>query len=149
MSVAAPFELSTEHEAFRKVMRQFAEAEIAPHAATWDREHRFPEELVPKMGDLGLFALPFPEEIGGGGGDLTSLCIAIEEIGRVDQSIGITLEAAVGLGINPIVAYGTTEQRRTVAAGPLRRAGAGRLRVDRARCRLRCRRHPHQGDARR
>ena len=112
MSVVNPFELTPEHEAFRKVVRQFAEAEIAPHAAEWDREHRFPEEMVAKMGDLGLFGLPFPEEIGGGGGDFTSLCIAIEEIGRVDQSMGITLEAAVGLGINPIVAYGTDEQHK-------------------------------------
>jgi len=105
------FELSQEHEAFRKVVGEFAEAEIAPHAAGWDRDHVFPEDVVGKMGDLGLFGLPFPEEIGGGGGDFTSLCVAIEEIGRVDQSIGITLEAAVGLGINPIVSYGTPEQR--------------------------------------
>jgi butyryl-CoA dehydrogenase len=105
-----PFELSPEHEAFRKVVRQFAEAEIAPHAASWDRDHHFPEDVVRKMGDLGLFGLPFAERIGGGGGDFTSLCIAIEEIGRIDQSMGITLEAAVGLGINPIVAYGTQAQ---------------------------------------
>ncbi len=105
-----PFELSSEHEAFRKVVRQFAETEIAPHAASWDRDHHFPEDVVRKMGDLGLFGLPFPERIGGGGGDFTSLCIAIEEIGRIDQSMGITLEAAVGLGINPIVAYGTQAQ---------------------------------------
>ena len=106
----SPFELSPEHEAFRKVVRQFAETEIAPHAASWDRDHHFPEDVVRKMGDLGLFGLPFPERIGGGGGDFTSLCIAIEEIGRIDQSMGITLEAAVGLGINPIVAYGTKAQ---------------------------------------
>ncbi len=105
-----PFELSPEHEAFRKVVRQFAETEIAPHAASWDRDHHFPEDVVRKMGELGLFGLPFPERIGGGGGDFTSLCIAIEEIGRIDQSMGITLEAAVGLGINPIVAYGTQAQ---------------------------------------
>ena len=104
------FELSAEHEAFRKVVRRFAEAEIAPHAAAWDRDHHFPEDVVRKMGDLGLFGLPFPESLGGGGGDFTSLCIAIEEIGRIDQSMGITLEAAVGLGINPIVAYGTRAQ---------------------------------------
>ncbi|HEY5728321.1 MAG TPA: acyl-CoA dehydrogenase family protein [Acidimicrobiia bacterium] len=105
-----PFELSSEHEAFRKVVRRFAETEIAPHAASWDRDHHFPENVVRKMGDLGLFGLPFPERIGGGGGDFTGLCIAIEEIGRIDQSMGITLEAAVGLGINPIVAYGTQAQ---------------------------------------
>jgi butyryl-CoA dehydrogenase len=108
-----PFELSPEHEAFRRSVREFAEAEIAPHAATWDREHRFPVEAVRAMGDLGLFGLTAPEEYGGAGGDLTSLCVAIEEIGRVDQSVGITLEAAVGLGIGPILTYGTDEQRKT------------------------------------
>ncbi len=105
------FELSDEHTQFRKVVREFAEAEIGPHAARWDREHHFPVEMVGKMGDLGLFALPFAEEIGGLGGDFTSLCVAIEEIGRVDQSMGITLEAAVGLGITPIVEYGTAQQQ--------------------------------------
>lgn len=107
------FELSDEHEAFRRSVREFAEAEIAPHAATWDREHHFPVGTVRAMGDLGLFGLTAPEEYGGAGGDLTSLCVAIEEIGRVDQSMGITLEAGVGLGIGPILAYGTDEQRKT------------------------------------
>jgi len=106
------FELSQEHELFRKVVREFAETEIAPHAARWDVEQSLPLDIIHKMGDLGLFGLPFPEEDGGGGGDFTSLCVAIEEIGRIDQSIGITLEAAVGLGINPIVSYGTDEQKR-------------------------------------
>jgi short-chain 2-methylacyl-CoA dehydrogenase len=106
------FELSAEHETFRKVVRDFAAAEIAPHAARWDREHHFPVELMPALGDLGVFGLIAPEEYGGSGGDFTSLCVAIEEIGRVDQSIGITLEAAVGLGINPIVSFGTEEQKQ-------------------------------------
>ena len=106
------FELSPDHETFRKVVREFAEAEIAPHAARWDQEHHFPVEIMPAMGELGVFGLTAPEEYGGGGGDFTSLCVAIEEIGRVDQSIGITLEAAVGLGINPILTYGTEEQKR-------------------------------------
>jgi short/branched chain acyl-CoA dehydrogenase len=109
------YELSREHEEFRRTVRDFAEAEIAPHAARWDREHHFPVDLVRKMGALGLFGLTAPEEYGGAGedGDFTSLCVAIEEIGRVDQSMGITLEAAVGLGINPILTYGTEEQRST------------------------------------
>lgn len=103
--------LSSEHEAFRKVVRSFAQAEIAPHVAQWDRDHHFPVDLVATMGELGLFGLTAPEEYGGSGGDFTSLCIAIEELGRVDQSIGITLEAAVGLGINPILTYGTDAQK--------------------------------------
>ncbi|MDO5504343.1 MAG: acyl-CoA dehydrogenase family protein, partial [Actinomycetia bacterium] len=78
----------------------------------------FPTDLVPKMGDLGLFGLVVPEEFGGSledneSGAFTSLCIAIEELGRVDQSIGITLSAGVGLGINPILTYGTEEQKQT------------------------------------
>jgi butyryl-CoA dehydrogenase len=105
------FELSEEHEAFRKVVREFAEQEVAPMAAHWEYDAPFPVELMHKMGDLGLFALPFPEEVGGMGGDFTSLCVAIEEIGRVDQSMGITLEAAVGLGINPIFRFGSTAQQ--------------------------------------
>jgi butyryl-CoA dehydrogenase len=110
-----PYELSREHEEFRRSVREFAEAEIGPHAARWDREHHFPVDVVQKMGALGLFGLTAPEEFGGAGedGDFTSLCVAIEEIGRVDQSMGITLEAAVGLGINPILTYGTDEQRQT------------------------------------
>ncbi len=106
------FELSKDHEDFRRVVRAFAEAEIAPHAATWDAEHRFPLELVGKMGDLGLFGLVVPEEYGGSGGDFTSLCVAIEELGRVDQSCGITLSAGVGLGITPILTFGTVEQKQ-------------------------------------
>lgn len=112
------FELSPEHEQFRRSVRDFAEAEIAPHAAQWDRDHHFPTDVVQKMGALGLMGLTAPEEFGGAGmagedGGFTSLCLAIEEIGRLDQSMGITLEAAVGLGINPILTYGTDEQKKT------------------------------------
>jgi butyryl-CoA dehydrogenase len=109
------YELSAEHQAFRRSVREFAEAEIAPHAAEWDKKHHFPTDVVQKMGQLGLFGLTAPEEFGGAGedGDFTSLCVAIEEIGRVDQSMGITLEAAVGLGINPILTFGTDEQKQT------------------------------------
>src|SRR3954463_13128874 len=111
---AMSYELSREHEEFRKVVREFAEGEIAPHAAQWDRDHHFPTDVVQQMGKLGLMGLTAPEEYGGAGedGDFTSLCIAIEEIGRVDQSLGITLEAAVGLGSSPIARFGTPEQRQ-------------------------------------
>ena len=117
------FELSREHEEFRRVVREFAEGEIAPHAAQWDREHHFPTDVVQQMGKLGLMGLTAPEEYGGAGedGDFTSLCVAIEEIGRVDQSMGITLEAAVGLGINPILTFGNAEQKAAVAPRPRRR----------------------------
>ncbi|HEV8297160.1 MAG TPA: acyl-CoA dehydrogenase family protein, partial [Acidimicrobiales bacterium] len=105
------FALSDEHEAFRAVVRAFATDTIAPHAADWDRDHTFPLDAVRTMGDLGLFGLVCPEEWGGAGGDFASLCVAIEEIGRVDQSMGITLSAAVGLGINPILRFGTRPQQ--------------------------------------
>jgi short-chain 2-methylacyl-CoA dehydrogenase len=106
------FELSEDHELFRKVVRDFAEAEVAPHVAQWDREHHFPVDLVAKMGELGLFGLSVPEQYGGSAGDFTSVCVAIEELGRVDQSIGITLSEGVGLGINPILTFGSDEQRQ-------------------------------------
>ena len=108
------FELSQDHEDFRAVVRDFAEKEVAPNIAKWDAAAYFPTDLVPKMGDLGLFGLVVPEEYGGAGesGDFTSLCVAIEELGRVDQSIGITLSAGVGLGINPILTYGSEEQKQ-------------------------------------
>jgi short-chain 2-methylacyl-CoA dehydrogenase len=105
------FDLSPEHEAFRRVVRDFAQAEIAPHCEAWDRDHVFPVDTVLKMGELGLFGLPFPEEYGGSAADFTTLCVAIEELGRVDSSMAITLEAGVGLGANPIFTFGTEEQR--------------------------------------
>ncbi|MFH5824588.1 acyl-CoA dehydrogenase family protein [Georgenia sp. AZ-5] len=129
------FELSAEHEMFRAAVRDFAESEIRPHSAQWDQEHRFPVEIVPKMGEMGLFGLTAPEEFGGADGDFLSLCVAIEELGRVDQSIGITLSAGVGLGINPILSFGTAEQKerwlpalvagRQLAAFGLTEPGAG------------------------
>jgi butyryl-CoA dehydrogenase len=134
------FELSAEHEQFRRTVRDFAEKEIAPHAAQWDRDHHFPTDVVQKMGELGLMGLTAPEEYGGAGmagedGGFTSLCLAIEEIGRVDQSMGITLEAAVGLGINPILTFGSEEQKqqwlpdlvagRTLSGFGLTEPGAG------------------------
>lgn len=109
------FELSQDHEDFRAMVRDFAEREVAPHVAEWDRAHHFPTDLVPKMGDLGLFGLVVPEGFGGSadpeGGPFTALCVAIEELGRIDQSIGITLSAGVGLGINPILTYGSPDQK--------------------------------------
>jgi short/branched chain acyl-CoA dehydrogenase len=102
--------LSDEHEALRSVVRDFTRREIEPHAADWDRDSTFPVETVKAMGDLGLFAIPFPEPYGAGG-DLTGLCVALEEIAWSDQSLAITLEAGVGLGANPIAAFGTEAQK--------------------------------------
>src|SRR5215210_2302943 len=105
------WELSDEHEMLRQTVREFAEAEIAPHAAQWDRDHHFPVGVVQAMGELGLFGIVFPEQYGGAGGDFASLCVAIEELGRVDQSLGITLSAGVGLGANPIFKFGSDDQK--------------------------------------
>jgi len=106
------FSFTDEHVALRAMMREFAESRIAPHAEQWDTDHHFPTDVIEEMGDLGLFGITADEEWGGAGGDFTSLCIAIEELSRVDQSMGITLEAAVGLGINPIHEFGTPEQKQ-------------------------------------
>ena len=111
--VSGAFELSEDQETFRLVVREFAEQEIAPHVAAWDRAHHLPLGVVRAMGDLGLFGLVVPEQYGGSAADFTTLCVAIEELGRIDQSIGITLEAGVGLGINPILTFGTDEQKQT------------------------------------
>ena len=105
------FDLSEEQDAFRKVVREFAEAEIAPHAEEWDRNHTFPLDTVLAMGELGLFGLPFPEEYGGSDADFATVCLAIEELGRVDSSMAITLSAGVGLGASPIYKFGTEEQK--------------------------------------
>ncbi len=104
-------EFSEEHESFRDVMRDFAGRELAPNVDVWEQAGELPLDAVAKMAELGLFGIVFPEEWGGGGGDFTSLCIAIEEIGRVSQSLGITLSAAVGLGANPIHTFGSDDQK--------------------------------------
>lgn len=104
------FELSRDHQDFRAVVADFAAHELAPHVDRWNAAHALPLEAVKQMAALGLFGLAGPEEYGGAG-DFTSLCIAVEEVGRVDQSLGITLEAAVGLGSGPIAHFGTAAQK--------------------------------------
>ena len=93
------------------MVREFAEDRITPNAEQWDADHHFPADIVREMGDLGLFGITADEEWGGAGADFTSLCIAIEEIARADQSMAITIEAGVGLGINPIHQFGSDEQK--------------------------------------
>lgn len=108
--MTSPFSLGEEHNDFRAAVADFAARDLAPHVERWNAAHEAPLEAIKLMADLGLFGLGAPEEYGGAG-DFTSLCIAIEEIGKVDQSLGITLEAAVGLGINPIAQFGTPDQK--------------------------------------
>lgn len=102
---------SDEHLELAKAVRDFTREVIAPVAAHHDATRTFPYEVVAQMGEMGLFGLPFPEEYGGMGGDYFALCVAIEEIAKVDQSLAITLEAGVGLGAMPIYRFGTQEQR--------------------------------------
>ena len=105
-------ELSPEQEALRATVERFARTEIAPVIGEIYEREEFPYAIVEKMGQMGLFGLPFPEEYGGMGGDYTTFCLALEELARVDSSVAITLEAGVGLGAMPIYRFGTEEQRQ-------------------------------------
>jgi len=107
------FDFTDEHNDLRFMVREFANDRIAPNAEQWDANHHFPADVVKEMGALGLFGITADEEWGGAGADFTSLCIAIEEIARVDQSMAITVEAGVSLGINPIHEFGTNAQKAT------------------------------------
>src|SRR6476661_10500180 len=104
--------LSEEHEALRAVVEEFAHKEVAPVIGELYERGEFPYELVQKMGAMGLFGLPVAEEYGGMGGDYFALCLALEELARVDSSVAITLEDSVSLGAMPIFRYGTEEQKQ-------------------------------------
>ena len=106
------YRLDDEHETLRKTVAEFARDVIAPQIGEFYERHEFPVDIVRQMGRLGLFGLPFPEEYGGMGGDYLALCLAIEELARVDSSMAITLEAGVSLGAMPIYRYGTEEQKQ-------------------------------------
>jgi short/branched chain acyl-CoA dehydrogenase len=104
--------LTEEQQSLRKTVEAFAREVVAPVAAYHDATKTFPYEVVRGMADMGLFGLPFPEEYGGMGGDYFALCLALEELARVDQSVAITLEAAVSLGAMPVFRFGTEEQKQ-------------------------------------
>ncbi|MGH3343332.1 MAG: acyl-CoA dehydrogenase family protein [Carbonactinosporaceae bacterium] len=106
------YRLDEDHEALRKTVEQFAREVVAPQAADLDERCAFPYGIVRQMGQMGLFGLPFPEGYGGMGGDYFALCLAIEELARVDSSVAITLEAGVSLGAMPVYRFGTEEQKR-------------------------------------
>jgi alkylation response protein AidB-like acyl-CoA dehydrogenase len=105
-------ELTEEHEALRATVEDFARKEVAPVIGELYERGEFPYDLVAKMGAMGLFGLPISEEHGGMGGDYFALCLALEELARVDSSVAITLEAGVSLGAMPIYRFGTEEQKR-------------------------------------
>jgi short/branched chain acyl-CoA dehydrogenase len=106
------FSLSDEQQMIRGMCREFAEEEIKPHAEEMDRSSEFPYEIVHKMAELGLLGLPFPEEYGGAGADFLSYCLALEEIGRGDAAVGITMEAHTSLGSMPFYLFGSEEQKQ-------------------------------------
>jgi short-chain 2-methylacyl-CoA dehydrogenase len=105
------YRLDDEHEDLRVTVAEFARDVVAPVIGGFYERREFPYEIVSRMAKLGLFGLPFPEEYGGMGGDYFAFCIALHELGRVDSSVAITLEAAVGLGAMPIYRFGSPEQR--------------------------------------
>src|SRR5215471_6593913 len=105
------FTLNEEHEALRSTVEDFAREVVAPDIGDYYQRGEFPYEIIAKMGKLGLFGLPFPEEYGGMGGDFFALCLALHELGRVDSSVAITLEAAVALGAMPIYRFGSEPQK--------------------------------------
>ncbi|MGH3519827.1 MAG: acyl-CoA dehydrogenase family protein [Haloechinothrix sp.] len=106
------FRLDDTYESLRKTVEDFAQREVAPVIGEFYEREEFPYELVAKMGRMGLFGLPFPEEFGGMGGDYFALCLALEELARVDSSVAITLEAGVSLGAMPIYRFGSAEQKQ-------------------------------------
>lgn len=123
------------HQQLAREVREFADTVVAPASYEYDTERRLPIEIINKMGDMGLFGLPLPKDHGGQGRDYLALCVAVEQLARVDQSIAVTLEAGLGLGAMPIFHYGTDEQRaawlpdlaagRALAAFGLTEADAG------------------------
>ncbi|MCI4675155.1 acyl-CoA dehydrogenase family protein [Candidatus Mycolicibacterium alkanivorans] len=104
--------LPDEYEQLAKTVRDFTRTAVAPVAAKHDAEHSFPYEIVAGMAEMGLFGLPFPEAYGGMGGDYFALCLALEELGKVDQSVAITLEAGVSLGAMPVYRFGNEAQKQ-------------------------------------
>ncbi len=113
MSHEPNYGMSEDEQDLYLLVKDFADTVVAPRSYEADTKHELPMDVVEKMAELGLFGLPFPEEFGGQGGDYFALCLAIEALARVDQSIAITLEAAIGLGAMPIYRYGTEEQKQT------------------------------------
>jgi alkylation response protein AidB-like acyl-CoA dehydrogenase len=105
------FDLTADQRAIQDLTREIAQAEIVPNATSWDREHRFPDELYPKLAELGLMGVCVPEEYGGAGADFVSYVLAIEELSRADAGVGVTVAVHTSATTLPILAFGTEEQR--------------------------------------
>ena len=105
------FELTAEQREIKALARDFAEAEIEPHAAEWDRQHRFPRDLYPKLAELGLMGVCVPEDLGGAGADFLSYVLVLEELSRADAGVGVTVAVHTSAATLPILTFGTEEQR--------------------------------------
>src|SRR3954465_7529794 len=105
------FDLSPDHDLIRRTARDFAEQEVAPVAGELDRTKSFPYEIVAKLGELGFMGIPFPEEVGGAGGDTLAYALVVEELTRIDSSVAITMCAHTSLGTQPIHLFGSGEQK--------------------------------------
>jgi alkylation response protein AidB-like acyl-CoA dehydrogenase len=105
------FELTADQREIQGLARDIAEAEILPNAAAWDREHRFPDELFPKLAELGLMGVCVPEEYGGAGADFVSYILVLEELSRADAGVGVTVAVHTSATTLPILTFGTAEQR--------------------------------------
>jgi alkylation response protein AidB-like acyl-CoA dehydrogenase len=119
------FDLSPEQREIQAVAREFAEAEIVPHAAQWDRDHGFPRELLAKLGDLGLMGVCVPEEYGGAGADFLSYILVLEELSRADAGVGVTVAVHTSACTMPILQFGTEEQRARFVPPLARGEGVG------------------------
>src|SRR3954452_16719716 len=111
MSWSHGHELTDEQREIRELARRFADEVVAPHAADWDREHRFPKDVFTQLGELGLMGVCVPEAAGGAGADYLSYVLVLEEISRADAGVGVTLAGHTGAGTLPILAHGSDEQR--------------------------------------
>ncbi len=106
------FSFSEHHTILRQAVRDFAQSEVRPHARDWDKEERFPHEIIPKLADMGLLGIRIPEEYGGSGMDTVSYAICVEETARIDGSLALTLASHNGLGTGHILMFGNEEQKR-------------------------------------
>jgi butyryl-CoA dehydrogenase len=105
------FQLSADQLAIQALARELADGEIAPNAAEWDRDQRFPDELIPKLAELGLMGVCVPEEYGGAGADFLSYVLVLEELSRADAGVGVTVAVHTSATTLPLLAFGTDEQR--------------------------------------
>ena len=105
------FDLTVDQRAIQALAHELAEAEIVPNAASWDREHRFPDELFPKLAELGLMGVCVPEEYGGAGADFVSYILVLEELSRADAGVGVTVAVHTSATTLPILAFGADEQK--------------------------------------